>query len=224
MRSARTAADLSLRSLAERAGVASSTVARIESGRVDPTTGMLARLLAASGCELDLVCKPYVGPEIADLASAWWADDQGVVRPNWNRIRGLLEHLALHPDAAGPATLRRPRRSGSALVDNLLAGMAEKTCDDAGLPRPPWTHRVRPLRKGWVQPGTRPMREAARASTPPQLLARNLILAASNLWPEGTTVEAPQRSAPMNITFSESKASRQRPAPSTTHSRGASTR
>ena len=41
---ARTNAGLTMRALAARADVATSTVARIEAGKVDPTVGMLARL------------------------------------------------------------------------------------------------------------------------------------------------------------------------------------
>jgi len=188
VRDARTDAALSLRSLAERAGVAYSTVARIEAGRVDPTTGMLARLLAAAGCELNLIRQPYLGPEIAHLVDAWRPDRAGEARPDWTRLRTLLDHLALHPDDKGAAVLRRPPPSGSTLVDNLLAAITEKTCDDAGLPRPPWTRRIRPLREDWVQPGTPRMRAAARASTPPQFVARRLILAASSLWRDGASV------------------------------------
>lgn len=49
MRATREAAGLSIRELADRAGVAASTVWRIESGRLDPTVGMLRRLLDAAG-------------------------------------------------------------------------------------------------------------------------------------------------------------------------------
>ncbi len=48
LRSAREGAGLSIRDLAERAGVAASTVWRVESGRLDPTVGMLRRLLEAT--------------------------------------------------------------------------------------------------------------------------------------------------------------------------------
>ncbi len=52
VRSARIAAGQSIRDLAKRADVAASTVWRIESGRLDPTVGMLERLLpAADGSE-----------------------------------------------------------------------------------------------------------------------------------------------------------------------------
>lgn len=46
---------LTQRELARLAGVAPSTVSRIESGEVDPTIGMLNRLLAATGSKTELV-------------------------------------------------------------------------------------------------------------------------------------------------------------------------
>lgn len=49
LRAAREASGLTIRELADRAGVAASTVWRIESGRLDPTVGMLRRLLEAAG-------------------------------------------------------------------------------------------------------------------------------------------------------------------------------
>lgn len=52
VRRIREAAGLSIRELAERAGVAASTVWRIESGRLDPTVSMLERLLEAASCRL----------------------------------------------------------------------------------------------------------------------------------------------------------------------------
>jgi len=48
VRAARLAVGLSIRQLAQRARVASSTVWRIETGRLDPTVGMLGRLLDAA--------------------------------------------------------------------------------------------------------------------------------------------------------------------------------
>jgi transcriptional regulator with XRE-family HTH domain len=50
--SARVRAGLSQRELAARAGVAQSTIARIESGHADPAFSTLERLLAAAGLEM----------------------------------------------------------------------------------------------------------------------------------------------------------------------------
>lgn len=52
LREARQRARVSQRELARRAGTSQSVIARIELGQTDPSTGTLARLLAAAGFEL----------------------------------------------------------------------------------------------------------------------------------------------------------------------------
>src|SRR5665647_1181357 len=165
LRGARTSARLTMRALAARAGVAASSIARIESGKVDPTVGMLARLLSAAGRELELGTHRGPGPELADLADAWSRGPRGD-RPDWTRLRSFLDQLARHPEQQGPATLRRPAPSGSAMLDTLLAGVAEKICDDAGLPRPSWARAVPKLPRSWATPGTPAMQETIAAATP----------------------------------------------------------
>lgn len=51
-RDARRRSGCSQRELAERAGVAASTVARIERGRMEPTLDLLQRLIEACGLEI----------------------------------------------------------------------------------------------------------------------------------------------------------------------------
>ncbi|GAA1288117.1 hypothetical protein GCM10009609_63450 [Pseudonocardia aurantiaca] len=105
VRAARRRADCSQRELAARAGVARSTVARIEDGSLTPSLGMLRRLLAAAG--LDLVAVDGAGrlvppmlddrDDIRDGAERrypthldtvldpergdWWGDRYGLARP-----------------------------------------------------------------------------------------------------------------------------------------------
>jgi transcriptional regulator with XRE-family HTH domain len=186
---ARTSAGLTMRALAARADVATSTIARIEVGKVDPTVGMLARLLLAAGRELELVTHRSPGPEIADLADAWSRGPRGD-RPDWTRLRAFLDKLALHPEQKGSATLRKPAPSGSALLDTLLAGIAEKICDDAGLPRPTWARRVPGLPEAWATPGTPTMQEVISAATPRQLAERGLSIDERSLWRDPATVDA----------------------------------
>ena len=182
LREARNRAGLSVRGLAASAGVAASTVARIESGRLDPTTGMLAGLLGAAGCRLELTTVPLRTALLGELAGAWAVDASGQDRPDWTRLRGFLDDLAEHPEQRGVAVAMRPQPSGSAFMDALLAGIAEKVCDDAGLPRPAWTRAVPALAAPWMSPGTPRMQAAAAAGTPPQLAARNIVLRADSLW------------------------------------------
>ncbi len=145
LREARRGAGLSVRGLAASAGVAYSTVARIESGRLDPTTGMLARLLEAAGCRLELAGVRVPVPRLADLVEAWAVDPLGQDRPDWTRLRGFLDYLTEHPRHVGVSVAAPPPTSGSGFMDTLLAGIAEKVCDDAGVPRPGWARRV----PGW---------------------------------------------------------------------------
>jgi len=44
---------LSLRALAARAGTSHATLSAYENGRVDPTTAVLTRIIAAAGCSLE---------------------------------------------------------------------------------------------------------------------------------------------------------------------------
>jgi predicted transcriptional regulator len=59
LRYARRRAGLTQRELGDRTGVPQSTIARIESGAVDPRTGTLSRLLRA--CGFDLEVEPRLG-------------------------------------------------------------------------------------------------------------------------------------------------------------------
>jgi predicted transcriptional regulator len=61
LRDARRRAGLSQRALAARVGVPQPTVARIESGVVDPRVDTLDRLLAGCGLALDSVARPGIG-------------------------------------------------------------------------------------------------------------------------------------------------------------------
>jgi transcriptional regulator with XRE-family HTH domain len=68
-------AGLSIRALASRAGVASSTVWRIEAGRLDPTVGMLDRLLEAAteeeGRHYEMTREEAVSLALGRLTAAW---------------------------------------------------------------------------------------------------------------------------------------------------------
>ena len=181
LREARRQARVSIRALSARAGVSASTVSRIEAGRMDPTVGMLTRLLDSIGYELDLTTRASTTPTLASLTDAWESSPRGDVI-DWTRLRAFLDHLRLHPEDTAGSIRTAPESSGSALLDNLLAGIAETLADEASLPRPDWTGRIPGLRDAWSTPGTPRTREAARVSTPPALASRGLTLARSSLW------------------------------------------
>ncbi len=53
IRTVRGRSHLSLRALAARAGTSHATLSAYENGRVDPTTAVLTRIIAAAGCSLE---------------------------------------------------------------------------------------------------------------------------------------------------------------------------
>jgi len=68
---ARKRAGLTQRELAKRARTSQSVVARIESGRADPSAGTLRRLLEACGLNLRVALEPelVIGPEVLEDVS-----------------------------------------------------------------------------------------------------------------------------------------------------------
>jgi transcriptional regulator with XRE-family HTH domain len=178
---ARRQAGLSRRALAERAGVPTSTVSRIEHGEMDPTYTMLARVLGAAGRQLQATAAELPeSPSLARLADAWQPTNRGTTF-DWTRLRGFVDWLRQHPDRLEEAIATPPARSDTPL-DGLLAGIAEKLADDRGVDRPRWTTAVPPLREAWVAPGTPRMVARAERATPPQLKQRNIVLAEHDLW------------------------------------------
>lgn len=181
LHTARLRAGLSIRTLASLAGVSASTVSRIESAQMDPTIGMLERLLAAAGHDLAISTTHNQHPTIASLANAWRSSSRGDVI-DWTRLRAFLDYLFLHPTETPLALATKPAKSGSSLLDNLLAGIAETQADESGFPRPAWTKAVASLKEPWVSPGTPRQQEQSRLSTPQALARRGITLARSSLW------------------------------------------
>ena len=181
LREERRRAGLSIRALGKVAGVSPSTISRIESGRMDPTVGMLSRLLESAGLELELTTHDPTTPRLASLGDAWKSSARGDL-VDWTRLRAFLDHVALNGKHTASAIRTAPPPSGSKLLDNLLAGIAETLADEAGLSRPAWTSRIPAMREGWSTPGTARVQEAARRTTPPAIAARGLTLARTSLW------------------------------------------
>ena len=183
-----------VRALAEIAGISPTTVTRIEAGRVDPGWSTLRKLLAAAGEEAALttrrlsatLARPPLRTTLAGLSDAWQRTARGDT-PNWTRLRGALDVLAQHPNML-PDALKPRKPSGSAVMDTLIAGIADKLADDARLTRPAWTTRTSRLESEWSAPGTPAMLAARRAATPPQLKERGLVLDEASLWRDRASV------------------------------------
>ena len=150
---------------------------------MDPTLTMLERVLGAAGQALHSTCAELDdAPSIARLADASQPGPNGT-KFDWTRLRGFIDWLRLHPRFTESAIATPPARTGTPL-DVLLAGMAEKIADDAGIPRPRWTAAVPALETRWEPPGTPRVIAAAKRTTPEPLKRRNMILAEQDLWRE----------------------------------------
>lgn len=119
---------------------------------------------------------------LADLADVWTTDAAGQEEPDWTRLRAFLDHVMHHPELAAAAIEAPPPDSGSPFIDNLLAGIAEKIADDAGVLRPDWAGEVPPLDQPWEGLGTPRMRAANAGAAPPQLVARQILIPTESLW------------------------------------------
>lgn len=182
VRRTRTESGLSVRELAARAQIASSTITRIESGRMDPTWGMMAGIFDAMGRELIVAVRTSTFPELAELTDAWHTDVAGQDRPDWTRVRAFIDVLRRKPEWVGPATDRAPTPSGSTFFDAFLAALADTLCDAAAIKRPSWTRHAPTLDVAWIGPGTPRMRKRTLAVTPPHFRERNIYLNPESLF------------------------------------------
>jgi len=162
--------------------VPTSTISRIEEGEVDPTLTMLERVVAATGRQLTLETETI--PQRRSLAALADACSPSRAGPkiNWTRLRAFLDWVHAHPDDVELAIATPPPRSGLAQLDSLLAAIAEKLADDAGVDRPRWCAAVQPLPTPWSARGTPRMIQAARRRAPRQFKKRNIWLSEHDLW------------------------------------------
>ena len=111
----------------------------------------------------------------------------GELRLDWTAWRSFLDRLDLHPELVPEAIYAIPPPTGERIVDALLAGVAEKIADDAGLPCPRWTERAPSLEHEFRPPLAHPRVDH---QVPPQLAARGLMVDTESLWlrPENTAV------------------------------------
>jgi len=127
VRRAREEAGLSIRELAGRAGVAASTVWRIESGRLDPTVSMLERLLEASAAVRPVghaTREAAVSLALGRLvASAVLRNPAQHVERARSRVAAILE------DQTGPQGQRLWATEWQRLLDGPLEGVVAALID-----------------------------------------------------------------------------------------------
>ena len=188
IRAERTRLGISTRDLARLAGVSYPTISRIENGHEEPRWSTLDKLFEVLGHPLAPAPNARVQARLADLSEAWTKDATGVEHPDWVRLRGLADQLTLRPVLVAQAILPEPPRSSSTLMDTLLAAVAEKLADDAGIARPRWTRRRKPLERPWSVATRRSNR--VESKVPDQFLRRGLLIPESAIWRERALIPA----------------------------------
>ena len=184
IRSERTRMGLSTRDLARLAGVSYPTISRIENGHEQPRWSTLEKIFDVLGRPLTPAGGDRSQLRLADLSDAWTTDATGTQHPDWTRLRALADQLRLRPALVAQAILPEPPRSRSALMDTLLAAVAEKLADDAGIAPARWTRSRPPLCEPWSLPTRAAKRAEAEATTPVQFRRRGLVIPASTIWRE----------------------------------------
>ena len=184
IRTERKALGLSMRDLAAVAGISYPTISRIENGHEDPRWGTLTKIAAALGKTLapTFETRPMLGLADVDV-------DGTTGEPDWTRLRSFADQITLHPEWTAAAIADAPS-PGSLLMSNLLAAIAEKLADDAGIQRPGWTKQVAALESQWEAPAT-PRRRAMNAeNTPAQFAARRITLPERAIWRDRELIPA----------------------------------
>ena len=169
--------------MATLAGVAYPTLSRIEQGHVDPRLDTAVRV----GRVLGLVFELAEDRSVVRLADAVKPIDGSTV-PDWTRLRALVDHLETHPELVGVAIAAAPSPSGSTLVDNVAAAVAERSARNARIQPPRWARKSGPLDEPWYPAGTPDRRARFVAEAPPEFAARNVLLPLSALWREREAV------------------------------------
>ncbi|MBI1758189.1 MAG: helix-turn-helix domain-containing protein [Actinobacteria bacterium] len=179
LRSTRSQAGLSVRALADAAGVAASTVHRIERGELQPTVEMLRRIVEAAGMRLRVESEPDHSASMLGLARAIGAD-----RARNNRDRRVLRAAEFadrfrrsDPDAQRRMITAEPPSTGDRRWDVFVAALTEWLAIQANLAVPAWTrHKDRYLRHGWWVVPMAPLRAWEYAGSPAPFRRRGVYL------------------------------------------------
>jgi transcriptional regulator with XRE-family HTH domain len=179
LRKTRADAGLSVRALAEAAGVAASTVHRIEQGELQPTVEMLRQIVEAAGLRLRVDAVPDHAASVPGLARS--IEPDVAAGDHIGPVRKAAE-LATRFAGADVATQRRmitvrPPSTGDSRWDAFLAGLAEWLAVRAGWPAPAWVHDPdRYLHRGWWVTPMASMRAWEYAGSPASFQTRGVYL------------------------------------------------
>jgi transcriptional regulator with XRE-family HTH domain len=186
VRTVRKESGLSVRALADAAGVASSTVHRIERGDISPTVETLDRIAAAAGMAVRAIPRPDHRLGLVGLAQCIRGDLQADPGDHSTPVRRAAELVArtdgLDEEALAGMLAVRPPSTGDRRWDAFVAGLAEWIAVTAGLPAPRWAQEPdRFLGEGWWVSAMPSMRAWEYAGAPTSLKVRGVYLHRASL-------------------------------------------
>ena len=179
VRAVRSETGLSVRALAEAAGVAASTVHRIEQGEIQPTVDTLAHIVEAAGSRLRVEAHLDHAASVVGLALSIQPD---VAAGDYIMPVRKAAELAARFAGADEGTRHRmvtarPPETGDPRWDAFLGGLAEWLAVRAELPAPAWVREdSRYLRRGWWVTPMESMRAWEYASSPVSFQSRGVYL------------------------------------------------
>lgn len=182
----RQASGLSVRALADAAGVAASTVHRIERGAINPTVDTLDRIAAAAGMTVDAIPQADHRLGLVGLAQCIRTDlaaDGDDRSTPVRRAAELVAHAGRMEDGDLLGMLAvRPPSTGDRRWDAFVGGLAEWLAVSRGRQAPEWAfERDRFLDEGWWVSAMPSMRAWEYAGSPLSFKVRGVYLHRASL-------------------------------------------
>jgi transcriptional regulator with XRE-family HTH domain len=180
------ASGLSLRALADAAGVATSTVHRIERGEINPSVDMLDRIAAAAGMTVRATPQPDHRLGVVGLAQCIRKDLAADAHHSATPVRRAAELVARagrtdDGDLLGMLAVRPPV-TGDRRWDAFVAGLAEWLAVSRGHEAPDWAREPdRFLDEGWWVSAMPSMRAWEYAGSPLSFKVRGVYLHRASL-------------------------------------------
>lgn len=179
VRTVRAETGLSIRAVADAAGLAPSTIHRIERGALQPTMLTLARIAGAAGMRLHVDVRVDYAASLVGLGR--WAATKIVTGSEPDIVRLAAE--LVHRYRASPPSMRssmisaEPAATGDLRWDAFLAALAEWLAVTSGDPVPAWARRQgRFLACGWWVTSMGSMRAWEYAGSPAAFKIRGVYV------------------------------------------------
>ena len=178
--SIRSSLNQSQRAFAATTGLHQPNIARAEKHGWAVTTTTLDQILRTTGHQIIAIA--YQGTTAAETAIRVRHALTRSTSDPFRQVIQLADDLQRVSGAErlGPV-LTPPTPTTSAQYDNLIAGVVETRLDADQLPHPAWLAAIEPLNDEWQVDHDDPDHAQLRASTPPRLAARGVLLSAAEL-------------------------------------------